>query len=77
VEGVCDKCSGKLYQRADDKPEVIKTRLKLYEQETSPILEYYKAKGVPIVVQKTDSVDMPPEKAVKHILSELKKIKLA
>ncbi len=76
-EGVCDKCSGKLYQRADDQPEVIKTRLALYEKETSPILEYYKNKGVPIVVQNTDSVDMPPEKAVTHIMEELKKINLA
>jgi adenylate kinase len=75
-EGVCDKCGGKLYQRADDKPEVIKTRLTLYEQETSPILEYYKSKGTPIVVQNTDSVDMPPEKAVTHILNELKKSNL-
>jgi adenylate kinase len=76
-EGKCDKCGGKLYQRADDQPEVIKTRLTLYEQETSPILEYYKTKGVPVVVQTTDSVDMPPEKAVTHIVSELKKAQLA
>lgn len=38
----CDKCNGKLVQRADDNPEAIKKRLHTYHQETEPILNKYK-----------------------------------
>lgn len=44
-EGVCDKCSGELYQRADDKEETIKERLKVYFAQTMPLLEYYESKA--------------------------------
>ena len=46
VEGVCDKCNGELYQRDDDKPEAIKKRLKLYEDQTSPLIKYYEEMGL-------------------------------
>jgi adenylate kinase len=45
-EGVCDKCGGKLYQRKDDKPEAITERLKVYRNETEPLIDYYKEKGI-------------------------------
>ncbi len=45
-EGVCDKCGGELYQRDDDKEETIRKRLEVYEQQTAPLVEYYKKKGV-------------------------------
>ena len=45
VKGKCDRCGGELYQRDDDKPETIKKRLKVYETETSPLIEYYKRAG--------------------------------
>ncbi|MEM4713884.1 MAG: nucleoside monophosphate kinase, partial [Candidatus Bathyarchaeia archaeon] len=38
---MCDKCSGPLYQRSDDMPEVIKRRIEIYERQTQPLLEYY------------------------------------
>jgi adenylate kinase len=38
---ICDVCGGKLLQRADDKDEVILNRLKVYQEETSPLEEYY------------------------------------
>jgi adenylate kinase len=41
-EGVCNKCGGKLYQRDDDKEETIKARLKVYEEETAPLIAYYR-----------------------------------
>jgi len=44
-EGVCDKCQGDLYQRADDKEETIKERLRVYFAQTMPLLEYYEKKG--------------------------------
>ncbi len=46
VEGKCDKCGGELYQRDDDKEESIKNRLKVYQSSTSPLIDYYKAKGL-------------------------------
>jgi adenylate kinase len=41
MRGVCDKCGGKLVQRGDDGPEMIKRRLEIYHAETEPILGYY------------------------------------
>ncbi|UCD03960.1 MAG: adenylate kinase [Candidatus Woesearchaeota archaeon] len=45
-EGVCDKCGGELYQRDDDKPEVIKERLEVYYQKTKSLIDYYTEKGI-------------------------------
>ena len=41
VEGVCDACGGKLEARADDKPEVVRDRLKVYHKETAPLKDFY------------------------------------
>ena len=46
VEGVCDKDGGKLLQRVDDSEETIRQRLLAYEKQTSPLIEYYRRKGV-------------------------------
>ena len=43
---VCDDCGEKLYIRDDDKPEAIKERLKIYHEQSEPLVEYYKEKGV-------------------------------
>ncbi len=74
---MCDKCGGPLYQRPDDTPEVIKKRIEVYEQQTQPILQYYKEKNIPFIRFKTESLEMPPEVAVEEILKGLKKFKLA
>ncbi|MGD0644298.1 MAG: nucleoside monophosphate kinase [Candidatus Bathyarchaeia archaeon] len=77
VEGVCDKCGGPLYQRSDDNPEVIKKRLQVYQEQTSPLLEYFKQKGVPFVTSSTTTLDAPPELIVDKMIAELKKLNLA
>ena len=46
VDGVCDKCGGKLYQREDDNEEAMNTRVKTYFEVTEPIIDYYKEQGV-------------------------------
>lgn len=47
VEGICDKCGANLKQREDDSdPEAIKRRLEIYEEKTSPLVQYYESKGV-------------------------------
>ena len=46
VPGRCDICGGELYQRADDKPEVIARRLEEYEERTRPLIEFYERRGL-------------------------------
>ena len=46
LEDVCDKCGGELFQRPDDKEATVLNRLKVYEAETKPLIEYYIKKGI-------------------------------
>jgi len=46
VAGVCDICQGALYQREDDKEEVLTRRLDIYSEQTMPIIEYYEKFGL-------------------------------
>ena len=46
VEGVCDKCGGKLIQRKDDAPETVKARLDVYHKETEPLKGFYAERGL-------------------------------
>lgn len=45
VEGKCDECGGELYTRDDDTIESIKNRLRVYKDQTEPLIEYYRGKG--------------------------------
>jgi len=45
VGDVCDKCGGALVRRKDDDPEAIRTRLRVYDDETAPVLDWYKKNG--------------------------------
>jgi adenylate kinase len=42
VAGICDRCGGKLYQRADDTRETAERRLKVYSEQTMPLIDYYR-----------------------------------
>ncbi len=44
--GVCDKCGGEIYQRDDDKPETVRARLKVYRDQTAPVVEHYRQTGL-------------------------------
>ncbi len=46
VKGVCDVCGGKLYQRDDDKEETVRNRLKVYKENTAPLVKYYENKNL-------------------------------
>ncbi len=46
VEGVCDACGGPVTQRADDKPETVRERLRVYHEQTEPLKDYYQRKGI-------------------------------
>jgi adenylate kinase len=67
--GICE-CGGILYQRDDDKEEVIKERLKVYREKTAPLIEYYTKKGVIHRIDGSGSV----EEVYSRILSAIKKI---
>lgn len=45
ISDKCNKCGGEIYQRKDDKEEVIKNRLKVYLDQTEPLINYYKNVG--------------------------------
>jgi adenylate kinase len=49
-EGICDDCGGTLYQRDDDKPETVRARLKVFHEQTSPLIEYYRDAGLLVEV---------------------------
>ncbi len=55
--GICDKCGGPLYQREDDKPEVIEERLRVYEKQTAPIVDYYRKKGILVEVDASRNME--------------------
>lgn len=44
--GLCDKCGGELYQRPDDTPETQKHRIRVYFEQTAPLIDYYQRKGL-------------------------------
>lgn len=57
-EGVCDPpCGGELYQRDDDKEDVIRNRLDVYYKNTQPLIDYYKNKNILVDIPGTGSVD--------------------
>lgn len=45
-EGICDVCGGELVLRDDDKPATVEKRLKVYHEQTQPLIDYYQGKGI-------------------------------
>ncbi len=45
-DGVCDVCEQSLIQRNDDKPETVESRLAVYQEQTAPLVEYYKTRKI-------------------------------
>ncbi len=56
TEGKCDKCGGELATRADDKPETVLERLRVYHEQTEPLKDYYHAADKLFVVQGQEEV---------------------
>ena len=57
IEGVCDKCGSDVIVRDDDKPEAVMNRMKVYEELTAPVLNYYKSRGDVIEIIATGTPD--------------------
>lgn len=56
-ENICDRCGGELYQREDDREETVTARLKVYETQTAPLVDYYRRKGLVKEVDGDGSVE--------------------
>ena len=57
IEGVCDKCGSDVIVRDDDKPEAVMNRMKVYEELTAPVLNYYKTRADVIEIIATGTPD--------------------
>jgi adenylate kinase len=69
VEGVCDHCGSALYQREDDRAESVRVRMEVYERSTSPLVEFYRERGLLIPI----SADGTPEQIFQRTLQVLEK----
>ena len=67
AEGVCDKCGGDLYQRDDDKSEVIRDRFETFLAETAPLIEFYREKDL---LEEING-EQDPERVHKEIVNAL------
>lgn len=56
-EGICDRCGGELFQREDDREETIEARLRVYDEQTAPLIDYYRAKGILKEIEGVGSVE--------------------
>jgi adenylate kinase len=71
VEGICDKCGGSLYQREDDNRETQLRRIRVYQEQTAPLQDYYRARGVLVDIdgeQSPDAVGAEIRQAVQPLL---------
>jgi adenylate kinase len=68
VEGVCDHCGGKLYQREDDRPESVRVRMETYEKSTAPLADFYCVRGL----LRSVSAEGAPEEICERTLRALK-----
>lgn len=61
---LCDICQGELYQRDDDKEEVVTRRLEVYQEQTAPIIAFYRTEGLLITISAVGSVSDITDRAI-------------
>src|SRR5262249_26854300 len=66
-EGVCDSCGGRLEVRGDDRPEVVAKRLKVYREQTAPVIDFYEKQSKLTRI----NGNQPPEKISSELASIL------
>jgi adenylate kinase len=67
----CDACSGELYQRDDDKEDVIARRLEVYAEQTAPIIAFYRHEGLLITIPAVGKVDEITAGAIRALSQKL------
>ena len=68
-EGICDRCGAELYQRSDDTEATVLGRLKVYDEQTAPVIGFYEAEKSLVVVENADTTI---EENYKRLLGALK-----
>lgn len=68
--GVCDSCNGELYRRPDDAPEVVKERLRVYHEQTKPLIAYYKERGYLTAFEGDAPPDLVHAKLMRYFLDK-------
>lgn len=71
AEGICDKCGNKLITRPDDNIETVTKRLKVYEKETQPLINFYKDRGLLVDIDGTRSIDEVFTEIINRLRGEL------
>lgn len=56
-EGICEKCGSQLIQRDDDKEDTVRNRLKVYQEQTEPLIDYYRMKGKLVDIEGSGGID--------------------
>lgn len=74
VKGICDKCGGELYQRADDNTETIKKRLEVFFAETAPLIDYYSKTGKLIEIEGEGSMEEISTRIISALQTKRKKV---
>ena len=64
ISDTCDNCQGELYQREDDKEEVVTRRLEVYAEQTKPIIAFYRSEGLLISITATGEVSEISQRAI-------------
>ena len=78
VEGICDKCGSELYQRDDDTEETVRNRLKVYEDQTQPLINFYKNKDLVNDIEwkremiPEGDIDIPVDVMIDKIMEKIK-----
>jgi adenylate kinase len=67
----CDMCNVKLYQRDDDKEDVIRKRLEVYKTQTSPLISYYRLEGIFEIIDASKSVEEVSSEIEKKISQKI------
>lgn len=66
-EGICDRCGSQLIQRDDDKEATVRNRLKVYQEQTAPLVEHYRKKGKLVDIDGSGGIDAVQAKMVDSI----------
>lgn len=76
VEGICDNCGSKLVLREDDSDaNAIKQRLEIYDEKTSPLIDFYEQKNVLITEEISERINRLGKDAAEHVLEHIKTMK--
>jgi adenylate kinase len=63
-DDICDECGGRLFQRDDDKEQVVRHRLEVYQEQTAPLVSFYADEGILVGIDATGPVEEVTERAL-------------